>query len=495
MVMNQRKTAATVCVVAPVAVICALLVHHSAFSQNRQQGPGSARTNVAYRPEVKIEIKDGFRYITSNGIPDHATGQFPNAGNPNSILPQQYNWKVTANPRAASTTHVAKLFGVAVNGVPFDPGTAEMWNGNFQWRYEALTGFLSTRGGLGVDDNLAHVQPNGAYHYHGLPFGLLKRLDYKSHPALIGYAADGFPIYGNYGYSNPNDASSPVKLLKSSFHLREGNRPGGNNGPGGAYDGSFAQDFEYVKGSGDLDAFNGRTGVTPEYPAGTYYYVVTDTFPFVSREFRGTPDVTFTRMGGPGAGPAGGQGPGSPGGPGPGGPGFGGPGGQGPGGPGFGGQGGQGQGGPGFGGPGGQGQDGPGFGGPGGQGGPGFAGPPGGAPGMVPAEPLRKYLGLTPEQNQKLDKYLKVIDAFKTTPFAIHALSELKLTDDQMDRIAAGAKPLTVLTAEQKRIYNRNQRPGFGPPGGGFGPGGGGGFRPPGGPGGGGPEQGGPPPM
>lgn len=53
------------------------------------------------------------------------------------------------------------------------------------------------------------------------------------------------------------------------------------------------QDWTYVAGAGDLDECNGRFGVTPEHPEGTYYYVVTDTFPFVPRLFRGTPDPSF----------------------------------------------------------------------------------------------------------------------------------------------------------------------------------------------------------
>ena len=49
----------------------------------------------------------------------------------------------------------------------------------------------------------AHVQPTGAYHYHGLPMGPLKKLDYTHKMALVGYAVDGFPIYGPYAYSRP----------------------------------------------------------------------------------------------------------------------------------------------------------------------------------------------------------------------------------------------------------------------------------------------------
>ncbi|MFY7951073.1 MAG: YHYH protein, partial [Armatimonadaceae bacterium] len=116
----------------------------------------------------------------------------------------------------------------------------------------------------------------------------------------IGWAADGYPIYGNLGPSDPKDLTSALRTLRSSYRLKTGNRPAGDS-PQGVYDGSFSQDFEYVAGSGDLDANNGRSGPTPEFPNGTYYYVLTETFPFVPRTLRGTPDASF-RKGGPGAG-------------------------------------------------------------------------------------------------------------------------------------------------------------------------------------------------
>ena len=51
--------------------------------------------------------------------------------------------------------------------------------------------------------------------------------------------------------------------------------------------GAFTQDFQYVEGSGDLDECNGRIGVTPEFPDGIYYHVVTDDFPYFSRCLKG----------------------------------------------------------------------------------------------------------------------------------------------------------------------------------------------------------------
>lgn len=195
---------------------------------------------------------------------------------------------------------------MAVNGVMFDPGTAELWNGDMRWHYEALSGFMAKHGSLGMDHNLAHVQPTGAYHYHGLPMGLLEQLDYKHKMALVGWAADGYPIYGPYCYSNSDDSKSRLKEMKSSYRLKSGSRPAGS--PDGEYDGSFAQDYEYVKGTGDLDEFNGRVGVTPEFPRGTFYYVLTETWPFIPRAFRGVPDASFHK------GPPGGMRGGHPGG-------------------------------------------------------------------------------------------------------------------------------------------------------------------------------------
>ena len=121
--------------------------------------------------------------------------------------------------------------------------------------------------------------------------------DLNGYRELVGFAADGFPIYTSYGHTNPKDATSPLKKLRSSYRLKKGNRPGG---PSGTYDGRFTEDFEYVQGSGDLDECNGRFGVTPEYPCGIYHYYITEEFPYISRLFRGTPDPSFEKRGGPG---------------------------------------------------------------------------------------------------------------------------------------------------------------------------------------------------
>ena len=249
--------------------------------------------------QVTIETRGEYRYIYANGIPDHPTGTFPNSDNPNTISAQAHIFRVPLHPQLTDTiTPVRPALGVALNGVPFEPGTAEAWEGDRSspWRFEALTGFID----LGLDKNNAHVQPTGSYHYHGVPTGLLHTTPEGSMHAhehqhahamtQLGYAADGFPVYGPHGYSHANDATSHLIDMRSSYQLKAGLRP---DGPGGLHDGAFTGDFEYIAGTGDLDEGNGRLGITPEHPEGIYHYYITHSFPFVPRCVKGTPDENF----------------------------------------------------------------------------------------------------------------------------------------------------------------------------------------------------------
>lgn len=259
----------------------------------------ATRSAGAYENKVSIRSDGDSRMIRSNGIPEHAVGEFPNRGNPNAISEQNNSYRVPLNPVAANRTVPMRRgmnFGVALNGVPFDPGTAEFWRRDpgSGWRYEALSGKIN----LDLDRNNAHVQPNGAYHYHGLPKGMMADISPENHSPLMGYAADGFPIYGLYGYVDPKDPSNGIKKLQSSWRLKSGTRDGG---PGGRYDGTFVQDWQFVEGAGDLDESNARFTVTPDHPKGTHAYFLTEGFPFIPRSFVGTPDNSF-RKGPPGGG-------------------------------------------------------------------------------------------------------------------------------------------------------------------------------------------------
>lgn len=240
---------------------------------------------------VSITVRGNKRIIASNGIPEHQVGRFPSRGNPNRISSQNYRFSMPTNPRLRNSTTQQRgvLFGVAVNGVPFDPGTAEVWKGNRRsgWNYEALGGAIP----LGLDANYGHVQPTGAYHYHGLPVGLMQELGWSKSKAspLIGYAADGFPIYAITA-----EVNGKVVEMTSSYRLKSGNRPGGSQ-PSGDYDGTFVQDYVYVEGAGTLDECNGAMVTTAEYPNGTYAYFLTNDFPVIPRCHMGSPDSSFSK--------------------------------------------------------------------------------------------------------------------------------------------------------------------------------------------------------
>ncbi|NRB03653.1 MAG: YHYH protein [Rhodobacteraceae bacterium] len=240
----------------------------------------------------RVEVRETARKIEieANGVPNHTVGVFPNAGNPHSISAQSIDFTVPKTPRVTGKTTDLGLnlyFGVALNGVPFDPGAAEFWQGNPRsgWNYDALGGAVS----LGLDANYAHVQPNGSYHYHGLPTGFFKALGWSdtTPSPLIGYAADGFPIYLRTAL-----VDGKVRDMQSSYQLKSGSRPGGND-PGGRYDGTFVEDYVFVEGSGDLDACNGAVITNSAYADGTYAYFLTEAFPTIPRCLNGKPDKSF----------------------------------------------------------------------------------------------------------------------------------------------------------------------------------------------------------
>lgn len=248
------------------------------------------------------DIGDTYYYIKSNGLPDHTTGAFPNSNCPGPILPQAGNFRIAKAPKLAPVTTPLNgwLFGIGVNGVAFDP-TGPFYKGTAQtgWTFEVMTAIA--RPTLGLDFNNAHIQPSGEYHYHGMPVGLVGRLELERQRRaeaprmlLLGYAADGFPIYAPMGHSNPLDPNSPLVDMRSSYALKSGFRTGGNDCPGGRHEvTAFVQDWEYRPGTGHLDECNGRFGVTPEHPQGIYHYFITREFPFVPRFYRGTPDASF----------------------------------------------------------------------------------------------------------------------------------------------------------------------------------------------------------
>src|SRR6266436_785860 len=157
-------------------VIATILTVNASLCVNGASPPYDRITTVIGTNRVSIGISGGERVINANGWPDHTPGTFPRRGNPNTLSTQIYNFRLSLNPKIAPTPTRMRhgIVGVALNGVPFDPATAEFWDNDPDsgWNYEAKSGFIN----LGLDDHNAHVQPNGAYHYHGLPTGLLQKL-------------------------------------------------------------------------------------------------------------------------------------------------------------------------------------------------------------------------------------------------------------------------------------------------------------------------------
>ena len=270
---------------------------------------GACTEELPWQSQVTINTDNEITTITTNGIPDHQVGLFGNSVgslNPNAISQQSATYRISSQPEIADrasllldpNTGPQYSFGVMLNGVQIDPEAAEPWphtrpvnfnTANFAWNLDAMSI------NLGLDCNNAHVQPSGKYHYHGSPTLYLEQLNISnSRMTLIGYAADGFPLYYKYGYEESNSSNSMIKELRSSYQLKSGERPGdGASAPCGEYTGIYTADYQYIEGLGDLDECNGRNGVTPEYPNGTYYYVITDSYPYVGRCLVGTPSSDF----------------------------------------------------------------------------------------------------------------------------------------------------------------------------------------------------------
>ena len=99
---------------------------------------------------------------------------------------------------------------------------------------------------------------------------LNRETDSTLHSPILGWAYDGNPIYGPYGFTN-SDGTGGVKRMQSGYKKRAiANRPSVTVYPLGF----FCNDYEWFS-DGDLDVFNGRYCVTPEYPNGVYAYFTT----------------------------------------------------------------------------------------------------------------------------------------------------------------------------------------------------------------------------
>ena len=141
---------------------------------------------------VRVTETADARVVRSDGMPDHPTAEFPNENNPNAIRRQGYTFYLPHRPQRAQKPTPLPMgpIGVAVNGVPFyNPYNAE--------GQDAVSGLYAEV----FDSCCGHPDQMGRYHYHKYPTCLKTpfRDQPGKHSPLIGYAFDGYAIYGPQG--------------------------------------------------------------------------------------------------------------------------------------------------------------------------------------------------------------------------------------------------------------------------------------------------------
>lgn len=254
-------------------------------------------------------------YVSTKGVPAYPTGPFLD-GNPSQASSQNAIFKFPLAPTQNTGTQTATTMGnigVFINGVAlFDYRDGVSWSsscsclkggplggsGDGVWNRDAVVAEKP-----GFDCSKGHPAM-GNYHHHQNPSAFkldlnvissicnlydadgLYAIDSTQHSPLIGYAYDGFPIYGAYAYKNTNGTGGIVRM-KSSWSLRSITTrttyyTGASVTAGPAVSstyplGYFKEDYQYTAptASDYLDDHNGRFCVTPEYPNGTYCYFAT----------------------------------------------------------------------------------------------------------------------------------------------------------------------------------------------------------------------------
>ncbi|MES2850125.1 MAG: YHYH protein [Bacteroidota bacterium] len=261
----------------------------------------------------EVSYSANFAYIKTAGVPAYPTGPFQD-GNPSNATNQNAIFRMPLNPVQNTGTATATNggnIGIFINGVAlFDYRDGVAWNNTTNalcggpgnppcpggpmatqaWNRDAI---VAERAGF----DCAKGHPAmGNYHHHQNPSAFkldlnvisticnlydadgLYAIDSTQHSPLIGFAYDGFPIYGAYGYKNA-DGSGGITRIKSGYQLR--NITTRTNGPAvsATYPlGYFREDYEYVSHAAQedyLDVHNGRVCKTPDYTDGIYCYFAT----------------------------------------------------------------------------------------------------------------------------------------------------------------------------------------------------------------------------
>ncbi len=255
---------------------------------------------VSFESSVSLTTDEKNCYLQSDSIPNYNFNE-PPARFVTPVAEADFSFTL---PRAAvaadepTPLSPRSYDAVLLNGVVIDVLSAGCYNpsasranqfGNTMagcsesntWQLDALWSINN----FGTDAHNAHTQPDGTYHYHGNPNALFDTNPGTEGSPVIGFAADGFPIYGSW---IPDASSGKLRKAVSGYTLKKGQRPSSETDPGGTYDGMYVQDYEYTS-AGDLDQCNGMT------VDGQYGYYVTDGYPFLLACFTGTADGSFSK--------------------------------------------------------------------------------------------------------------------------------------------------------------------------------------------------------
>ncbi len=264
------------------------------------------------RPEVhSVTLLDRSVEVRSAGISLYYLGPFQTSANPAERL-HQFRFRVPRLPAPETginpSGHLSvrpDVLGVFVNGMPiYNQFESASYEGRNLWHFDTIAG---------SDDGTWTVAGRPRPELHGFAPGLLEKLiaDSSGHSPIIGFAFDGYPIYGPWAYANGVNANATAKgslrRMRSGYRLRQIKQRNvwpdgtaltpGQQGPAVNEQfplGTFVEDYEYAAGTGDLDEFNGRFVKTPEYPNGTYaYFLATEAggrlaFPYLlARQYYG----------------------------------------------------------------------------------------------------------------------------------------------------------------------------------------------------------------
>ena len=191
---------------------------------------------IDFEGYVNVEVFDTYCNLSSDNIPNHDFND-TSANFRTNVAEIDREFRVQRDPQVApeiSQINRQAWDAVMLNGVVADVKSAGCYkpsesradaDGNTEagcgpndnWMLIPLE--YSTK--FGADIHNAHVQPDGTYHYHGNPNAMFDDSPSGEGSPVIGFAADGFPIYGSYILDS---LTGSYRKALSGYTLKEGTR-------------------------------------------------------------------------------------------------------------------------------------------------------------------------------------------------------------------------------------------------------------------------------